>query len=483
MTPNLKSLALLTLAAALAGCGSTTTSTPKSTPGSPNMFLRGAVTASTSGQIVVTGVQVTTPPTVTMEGVTRPASDLRVGMIVTVKAHGSGHSAEGLEVQFEDALKGTVDSHDASTVTVDGQLVRIDDSTEFEDDVRRLSSISSGDRIRVSGVPDDKGGLRASRIDKTTDASHELELKGWVSDLTSTGFTLKLSPDSGAADTFTVTLAAGVTLPTGLANGAFVEVRSEQAVQAGNAILASGVVLEDGSPGESGQETEVEGIVTSGTSDQFVVAGTTVTTSSATRWDGGFSTDLAVGSRVEAEGVLGAGGVLAADRVSFKASARLIGTVSGKAGTGADVTFSVNGVPVKGDTVTDWRTAPDLLANGDWVEVRGQADKTGLVLVASRAEVKSPGNARPVLQGLLGAFDATARTATLFGKVVATDGTTEFHGQSSTSGVDGTPMTAADFFAALTAGLDVVKATGQSGADWSGGPSGFARSLELEGDK
>jgi len=428
----------------------------------------------------VSGVEVSTPATVRIEGSERPESELQVGMVVTVKAHGSGRHAEGLEVQFEDAVKGAIDSKGTGELTVGGQVVHVDDGTEFENPESRLDSLPTGQRVRVSGVPDDRGGLRATRIDRTTDASHELELKGWVSDLTAAGFTLKLPPDSGADATYVVTLAAGVTLPAGLANGAFVEVRSEQAIQAGGAILASGVALEDGAPGQAGQEAEVEGIVTSGTSDSFVVDGTTVTTSASTRWDGGFATDLAVGVKVEAEGVLLPDGTLAANKVSFRANVRLIGQVTGLAGSGADTTFTVNGVGVKADTVTDWRSA---VSEGAWVEVRGSADRTGLGVVASRLEVQSAGNARPVLQGLATAFDATAHSVTILGKSVSADGSTEFHGQSDVSGVDGPSLDAATFFAGLTANLSVVKAAGQGGADWTAGPTGTARSLEIEGEK
>jgi hypothetical protein len=348
--------------------------------------------------------------------------------------------------------------------------------------VSRLASIAGGSRVRVSGVPDDRGGLRATRIEHTSDVAHQLELKGWVSDLTASGFTLKLSPDAAASGTYAVTLAAGVALPAGLANGAFVEVRSAQAIQAGNAILATGVVLEDGAAGEAGHETELEGIVTSGTSDAFVVNGASITTSASTRWDGGLPTDLIVGVKVEAEGVLGADGVLAAQRVSFRASVRLIGTVQALAGTGTDTSFTINGVPVRGDAFTDWRTAPATLAAGDVVEVRGSADRTGLAVVASRAEVRSGGNLRPVLQGLATAFDATGKTVTILGQTVAADAGTELHAHPDVSGADGTMMAPADFFAGLTAGVSVVKATGQNGADWSAGPTGFARALEVEGE-
>ena len=474
------------LCAALAACGGSPGSTPSPAGGAtPNLFLQGAITSRSAGQIEVAGVTVTTPATVHIEGAEHPESELKTGMVVRVKAHSGGTTrhAEGVKVEFEDAATGTVRTAGATSVDVGGQVVHVDDSTELDDSIHGAASLAPGDDVRVSAVPDDHGGLRATRIERTSGRAGQLELKGWVSSLGSTGFTLKLTPDATAAGTYAVTLASGVALPTGLADGAFVEVRSASGVQAGQAIVASAVVLEDGRPGEAGGETEVEGIVTSGISASFVIAGTTVTTSATTRWDGGLPADLLPGLKVEAEGVLGADGVLQASKVAFRASVRLIGTLAAKAGSGAAASFTVNGVPVRGDAFTDWRTSADALANGDQVEVRGQADRTGIAVVATRVDAKNGGNGRPVLQGLATAFDAAAGTVTILGMKVGSDGSTEIRGHETTSGVDGALMARADFFAALTAGVSIVKATGVKNADWSAGPTGAARSLEVEGER
>jgi hypothetical protein len=478
-TPRL----LLLASTLLAACGTSTPSGGSSagTPPTPNLFLKGAITAREAGQIEVSGVAVATPTSVRIEGAERPESELKLGMQVKVKAHGAGRRAEGLEIEAEDAVKGTVDSTGEDRLVVGGQTVRIDDSTEFEDPARRLGAVAPGQRVRVSGVPDDRGGLRATRVEATSDAAHELELKGFVSGVSTTGFTLRLSPDSGPADTYQVTLAAGVTLPPGVVEGAFVEVRSAAAVPADHAIVASSVALEDARAGEAGGETEVEGLVTSGSSDLFMVAGTSVATSAATRWDGGLPADLAVGVKVEAEGVMGGDGVLVAARVRFEASGRLIGQLTGLAGAGGATTFAVNGVAVAGDGATDWRTAAAALAEGQWVEVRGQAARAGAGLVASRIELRSRGNGRPVIQGVATAFDAAAGTVTILGATVTVDGATEFHGHEDRSGLDGPALGRDAFFSGLTAGVTVVKGVGQGSADWTTGPTGAARSLELQG--
>jgi len=482
-----RSLLLATLMLLSACGGSSTPSTPASPPVgvTPNLFLKGTITAKTVGQMVVNGVTVSTPATVKIEGVEKPESDLSQGMEVRVKVHAdaSGRHGEGLEVEFEDAVKGKVEAKDASTLSVGGQTVRIDDSTHFEDDTARLASVSPGERVRVSGVPDDRGGLRATRIDKVAGTSDDFEVKGIVSGLTASGFTLKTSPDAGAADTYTVNLLGGATLPAGLADGNLVEVRSLKPVQAGKVIEASAIVIEDGLPGQAGSETEVEGIVTSGTSASFVLAGTTVTTSASTSWTGGLPGDLLPGAKVEAEGTLDASGVLAAHKVCFKASSLLQGAVGALSVDASGFgTFTVNGVTVRSDALTEQRDAAASLAAGDLVEVHGAPGRDGASLVATR--LQRTNDDRPVIRGLVSAKDAAAGTLTVLGKTIDVGSveTGGLHAHSDASGTSGSSMPAADFFAAVTPGQTVVKARGKDAAAFVD-PVLTAKEVELEGDR
>jgi len=332
-------------------------------------------------------------------------------------------------------------------------------------------------------VPDDRGGLRATRIDKLSGSSDDFELKGIVSGLSATGFTLKTSPDAGPSDTYTVNLLGGATLPAGLANGGLVEVRSLKPVQTGQVIEASSIAIEDRLPGVAGGETEVEGIVTSGAAASFMLAGTTVTTSASTSWSGGLPGDLLPGVKVEAEGVLGADGVLAAHKVSFRASSELQGAAASLVVDAAGLgTLSVNGVTVTVDALTEQRDAVASLAAGDLIEVRGALGRDGTSLVATR--VRRTSDDRPVIRGVVTAKDAAAGTLTILGKTIAT-GSVEangFHGHSDVSGMSGSSMTAAAFFAAVTPGQTVVKARGKDPAALAGSVL-TAKEVELEGDR
>lgn len=480
------------LAAALAACGGSSSSgstTPGGggnpgggTPPTVTLSLEGTITAQGASSVTVNGVTVaaTANTTTRIEHAERPESELKVGQHVRVKAHRNGtHEAEGIEIELEHDVQGKISSKDdaAGTITVAGQTVRVDDSTHFDDDSARLASASVqvGKRVKVSGVRDDKGGLRATRVEDDAGTSDDFQVKGVVSGSSAAGFTLT----TVAGVTYTVSLGSGVTSP---ADGALVEVHAAGPA-VGGAITATSITLEDRLPGLPDTETEVEGIVTAGTSDSFVVNGTTVTTSTSTTWNGGVPGDLLPGVKVEAEGTLGSDGVLSASKVTFKEYIRLEGVITGLSAPGAtSATLTVNGVDVSGGPLTRWDDAATSLADGDWVEVRGSLSRDGTFVVASRVGLKSAGgNARPVLQGLVSAADATAGTVTILGMTLTAGA--ELRDQSTTSGVDGALLSRADFFAKVSAGFALVKATGSNNADWTAGASGVARSLELEGEK
>ena len=487
MTPHsLRSLLVLALAATLAACGGGADAGPGPVA-TPNVTMKGVITARSAGQITVNGVALSTPATVRIEKVEQAESELKKGMVVRVRADVSGRTGEAVEVEFEDVVKGKVgEVGDDSTLRVGGLTVRVDDSTEFEDNVARLGSVRVDDRVRVSGVPDDKGGLRATRIDRLPGTSEDFEVKGVVSGLTASGFTLKTSLDAAAADTYTVNLAGGATLPIGLADGSFVEVRSSKPVQAGNVIEASSISLED-RLGDARSEVEVEGIVTSGTAASFVAAGVVVTTTDATLWSGGVAADLIPGVKVEAEGTLQADGSLAARKVSFRYSSKLQGAVTDLAivdagGGVGQGTFKVNGVTVRVDALTEQRDPSLGLAAGDLVELRGYLGRDGASLVVTRLELRN--DDRPIIQGVVTAKDAVAGTLTILGKTIATGAVESggFHDFDPSSGVDGPSISREAFLAAIVEGETVVKGRGRDLGAFAD-PVLTAKEVELEGER
>jgi hypothetical protein len=401
-----------------------------------------------------------------------------------VKAHRSaagGREAEGVEIELEHDVQGKISSKDdaAGTITVAGQTVRVDDSTHFNDDSARLASASVqvGKRVKVSGVRDDRGGLRATRVEDDSRTSDDFQVKGTVSASSATGFTLT----TVAGVVYTVSLGTGVTSP---ADGALVEVHAAGPAVAG-AITATSITLEDRLPGVPSTETEVEGIVTSATLPTFVINGTTVVTDAGTRWDGGVPADLIVGVKVEAEGVLAADGTLVADKVKFKDYIKLEGTAGSisvdASGFG---TLVVNGVNLRTDGLTRQDDAVASLAAGAFVEVRGQLARDGASVVVTRIRDRSSGgggggNSRPIVQGLVTAVSGD--TLTILGKSVSISSASLRNFRVSDA-VDGPTMTKAEFLAAITVGQTVVKARGADLAAFVD-PNLTAEEAELEGER
>ncbi len=471
----------LAAALLLAACGGST-STPAGGGGGGGgggvtaaATSKGVVTAT--GNLTVNGIRFDTSTAQIRidDNPGRPESELKVGMVVKVK--GSKDDAAGTgkatEVEAHHVVRGKVDDKGGGILRVGGHEVEIEHGTEFENHASGLDSISVGERVRVHGHPTATGHIRATRVEKEAGTSEDFEVKGFVSDLAAAAgtFTLQVSPD--AASSYAVTMASGVAVPAAVVNGSYVEVRAASAPVAG-ALTATAVVLEDASLGAAQAEVEVEGLVTSGSSAQFVVEGQTVATSGTTRWENGLPADLAPGVKVEAEGRLDAAGVLQATKVSFRANVRLQGPVSNV--DVASGSFQVLGLTVRTDPWTEWKSSGGggslglaTLGSGP-VEVRGVPGQAGEIL-ATRVEATN--DSRLYLQGPVTSKDAAAGTLVILGITVQTGSSTEF------SGIAG-PSTSSAFFAEVVAGKTVVKVRSR---DPLSGTTLTADQAEVEGSR
>ncbi len=97
-------------------------------------------------------------------------------------------------------------------------------------------------------------------------------------------------------------------------------------------------------------------------------------------------------------------------REGMEVRVKLHADASGRHGEGLEIqaedavngaglgTFTVNGVTVRIDALTEQRDAAAALISGDLVEVRGAPGRDGTSLVATRLQRSS--DARPVIRGL-----------------------------------------------------------------------------------
>lgn len=332
-------------------------------------------------------------------------SGIKVGMVV----HITGSSEDGITgvadiVEYAKLLKGTIssisiDTSETGTLLAMGQNITVDPDTVYDDGGigTPLSELSPDAVIEVSGFTDGNGDILATRIDLLSLAGIDepLEVKGFVSSL-----------DEGS-DTFLIgTLTvdySGLTLPTDITNGIYVEVKGKFV---GELLVATSVEIEgdgDLSIAEDGEEAELEGFVTSDiTTDPetgnpvFTLNGQQVIVDNSTEYEpeGETATSIAIDMSLEVDGVM-VGTTLLASKVEIKTSAgekqELKATVEQVNLT--DGTFSLLGQTVKVTSSTIYEDEVDedqffslsSLVDLDYVEVDLYFDQDNS-LVASKLE-------------------------------------------------------------------------------------------------
>ncbi len=317
-----KSIVLLLLSALmLISCGGTGggTSAGGGIGGTGNISS-GPITAF--GSIVVNGTEFgTSNAAIIVDGEEIGVGDdvvldnLDIGMVVTVYGTGSEDdgSAVADRVTYNDNVEGPVESisdRDATTkeIVVLGQTVIVNVITEFRGTT--FDTIALNDVVAVSGLFDDTGAIWATFFEKTDGVVFEV-----------TGFVQNLDTNLETFDINDLTVNYSLADTSGLlggvpANGLFVEV--EGTLDAGGGeMLATKIELADELDVEDADEIEVTGFVTDFVSTfEFTVGNQVVYTNVYTEFVDGTSNDIALGVKLEAEGSL-ENGILLAEEVEF----------------------------------------------------------------------------------------------------------------------------------------------------------------------
>lgn len=418
-----------------------------------------SVKASTSegvvtgfGSVIVNGVPYNSSnATVSVDGSPAAEADLRVGMVVSVK--GSYDSAAGTgtadSIVYADHLQGPIAAVDlaAKSLTVLGQTIVVDVMTQYRN-TTDITTLVVGDIVEVSGHPDHTGTIRATYIEKKA-AGSEFEIKGTVSnlDLTAKTFTLRVSPVSLAV---TVTY-AGVTLPVGVVDGAYVEVKTGADIS-GVTISASAVEVETEVEITENDHVEIEGYVTDFVSlSEFRVNGISVNAGSLS------IVGIGNGVAVEVEGTY-SGGVLVASEVEMHHPCDVM--LEGDVGDLTAATITVLGKTIvltdtteyEDESSTELRTfAFSDIKQGDHVRVAGHWDDVNNHIVAAAVERHNALD-RAVVQGVVTSSTVLTSFVTV-GITVSVDLATEF------SDADDLAISAAAFFNLLINDATTVEAT------------------------
>ena len=314
----------LGLAALVAGCGGGTTASVGDPPGggiggtgSVAVVAQGPITGF--GSIVVNGIEFELGPAavVYVNGAETSEEDLRMGMVVRVEGQYAPDAAptplgytpgQAERVEYASEVKGPADVDDAGNVSVLGRRVAFSPDTRFEG-LGGPQEIRAGDVLEVSGLVAPDGGILATYVRLERYPSQEVKLRGPVANLDTESGVFEIRGQL-------VRFGQHTDLRLELHDGA--EVRVEGWIGPDGVVDAERI---EPAPGglPDGQRAEVEGVVgwVEVQGSRFSVDGVEVDASGA-RFEKGTWSDLAPGARVEVEGVMRSG-VLVAEEVEIKA--------------------------------------------------------------------------------------------------------------------------------------------------------------------
>ncbi|MDO8348886.1 MAG: DUF5666 domain-containing protein, partial [Planctomycetota bacterium] len=273
------------------------------------------------GSVIVNGVRFDdAAAAITMNGAAATRDRLRVGMVVQVRGriHGDG-TGVAESIRYDSCVQGPITAMNRvqNTVTVLGQTVEVDDGTVFDGvTLRDMNAFAIGDQVEISCYPDlARSRLRATRMERQgtfQNGASEIEVNGTVSNL-------NLAAGTCMVDGQTVNFGAiaAADRPAGLANGMAVEARGRQFA---NGVLTADMLRDrdrDRISRPDGEGLELEGYVADFVSiANFKIDGQAVNAANAVIRNG-TAADLANGAKVEAEGTM-SNGVLVASVLVLK---------------------------------------------------------------------------------------------------------------------------------------------------------------------
>jgi len=405
MIRNTNRLALVIAAAGITACGGGgsgggQTAGIDGTGVSPSVDMVAVGTVTGFGSVFVNGIRFDTSSAVfEIDGAVGVQDDLAVGDVVVVRGSlDSDDSTSGVadSVVFDDLVEGPIAAGSidltAGTITVLGQTVIVTPETSFDDSIQppSIAGLGDGDIVEVSGFRRSDGTIEATRIEPKP-AGQPFELTGFVSNLDTGTFEFDIGTQHVDYSSALVEDFAG----GAPGDGDLVEVKGSTLGAAGELIATRVEFKGDDVAADNGDHVEIEGLITR-FADQtdFDVAGVTVRTTGATTFEGGVAGDLRLNLKVEAEGELGADGVLVASKVDIRRGnvVRVAGVVD--VVNMASDTFEVLGIPISTDALTRIEDKSDLdlrpfsvddMSAGDYVDVRG-SESSGSGILAGLVE-------------------------------------------------------------------------------------------------
>ncbi|MGB5616536.1 MAG: DUF5666 domain-containing protein, partial [Desulfobacterales bacterium] len=277
-----------------------------------SIFVNGTEFDTSDAAIIINGVEIGIGDDVVRQ-------NLDIGRVITAEGQRfeDPNTAVADRLTYSNNVKGPVESileidDVTKEIIVLGQTVIVNTATNFKD--ATFDTIAENDVVEVSGLFDDTGAIYATFIGKTVGGVPGLEVEV-------TGYAVNLDPvlKSFEINGLTVDYSSADTsgLPGGLpAEGLFVEVQGTiDAI--GGEMVASKIQPGDELDAVDAAEIEVTGFVTDFfSSSEFTVGNQPVQTGEDTLFVDGTQADVALGVKLEAEGTL-VDGILLATEIEF----------------------------------------------------------------------------------------------------------------------------------------------------------------------
>ena len=302
-----RSLLVIALSSALAACGGSDSSTDSSTgdngggneTASSTIVTEGVITGF--GSVYVNGERYRSDnATIALDNAqSGTESDLKVGMVVKMKATRSGNETpEASEIEYEEEIQGRVDfiDIDNQAFTVLGQTINFDDVTEFVGVTD--STLAVGDFVEISGYLNEDGEFYATLVELESDED-ELKVKGNIAGLDTDAQTFmlgELTIDYSQANFEEMTA-------DDLQDGLAIKVEGSQYDSTSDTLIADSIEQKDSRLDDDVDELEVAGVVGNydAAAGTFVIKGYQVTLDDDTEFDEGEEADLSNGVRIKVE--------------------------------------------------------------------------------------------------------------------------------------------------------------------------------------
>jgi hypothetical protein len=399
---NIRLLIALAGVLVLGGCGggsSSSSSQPVSDPAASDVITFGTITRF--GSVYANGaVFDCDDAAVSMNDEPGTVSDLRIGHVVAIRAHTRTRAQQAVAqtVRCRDAAQGSVTDLDPERhrFTVLGRIVQFDELTVFEN--VGYDQLANGNVVQVMGLERSENRVQATFVRRIANAwapGMQMRVRGEIDGLDPALMRFKIGTQWCDYSSATLELESA-----DLANGLYAEVSSTSPVTNG-LLLLDQIRARDRDRDRdrdklcaAGCSYDIEGYITDFISPlEFVVDGTTVTTTPATVYVNGSIDTLALDVRVAVSGRYNEEGVLVASKIVYRVP--VVVQVEADAGSidTAEATVTLLGIRVATDDSTIFRDASDAavrefwlddLAVGDRIAVRAYLDGTSVV--AARLE-------------------------------------------------------------------------------------------------